>query len=334
MEQSAEAALLLHPVFDGLDDAAVRTLAGKLRPVTFPAGARLMAQGAPPMEFLFVTAGEVEVRRSRDAISSTVARLGPGAIVGEIGLLGDRPRSADVLAVTVVEGFVGDAAAFGELDNAQVHLRILRTAAGRVAENADPVLLVSRHGVRVHLSPLVPSDRPALMTAFHQLSPRSRFLRFFHLVNQSDALIDELVHVDYVNDFAWLATDPDDPAEPAIGSARYVRHDDEPSTASIAITVLDAYHRRGIGRLLLGALIVAAQESGVSHFVADVLSENVAARGLLDRLGVTWQDDSGTPHTRFTVPEGTTILLDPEPVDALRRAVRDVHEISQGRSAD
>ena len=333
VEQSVAATLRVLAIFDGLDDAALGALAEKLRPTAYKAGARLMAQGDAPRAFVLITEGEVEVRRTDIATSRKVARLGPGSIVGELGLLGDRPRSADVVAATDVAGYTGGPDALRELvTNAQVHERILRTAAGRVAQNVEPVSLVSRRGVRVRLSPLVPSDRPALMTVFHELSPRSRYLRFFHMMNSNEDLIDELVDVDYVNDFGWIATDLDDPAEPAIGSASYVRHDDEPTTASIAITVVDAYHGRGIGRLLLGALIVAATESGVEYFVADLLSDNSAARGLLDRLDVSWQDDSGILHTRFALHGRADFFADAEPVEALRRAARGVREITQCRS--
>ena len=56
---------------------------------------------------------------------------------------------------------------------------------------------------------------------------------------------------------------------------------DAGSEADLAILVLDAWQRRGIGRALVGALVPAAAAAGVRLLHADLDPANNAARGLL-----------------------------------------------------
>ena len=64
------------------------------------AGETVMAEGEPGDEAYVVERGRLEVRRRRDDQVVTLAHLGPGEWVGEMSLLLDEPRSADVVAVT------------------------------------------------------------------------------------------------------------------------------------------------------------------------------------------------------------------------------------------
>jgi GNAT superfamily N-acetyltransferase len=83
-----------------------------------------------------------------------------------------------------------------------------------------------------------------------------------------------LTEIDYVNHFALGAFALDDADMPLIGGARYIRIRDEPQKAEIAVTVIDDYHRRGLGPALLRALAEVAVESGVRRFLGTALWEN------------------------------------------------------------
>lgn len=73
-----------------------------------PAGRRLMRQGQLGAEAAVVIAGELEVVRDGE----TVARLGPGDVVGELSLLDGAVRTADVRTATAVELLVFSHTAF------------------------------------------------------------------------------------------------------------------------------------------------------------------------------------------------------------------------------
>lgn len=65
------------------------------------AGETVMREGEPGDEAYLVERGRLEVRRhAADGRPVTLATLGPGAWVGEMSLLLDEPRSADVVALT------------------------------------------------------------------------------------------------------------------------------------------------------------------------------------------------------------------------------------------
>jgi GNAT superfamily N-acetyltransferase len=66
-----------------------------------------------------------------------------------------------------------------------------------------------------------------------------------------------------------------------IGIARLIRNRLRPDEAEIAFEVVDAWHRRGVGRLLLTALAEEAGRLGVRRLTALVLPDNTAAFALV-----------------------------------------------------
>jgi CRP/FNR family transcriptional regulator, cyclic AMP receptor protein len=96
---------------DALAAAADRTT---VRPGTVVA-----RQGEVGREAFVIVEGEVDI--VRDGVS--LARLGPGEIVGELALLGDWYRTADVVAVTPLEVVVFDVRSFGAAMEASPGLR-------------------------------------------------------------------------------------------------------------------------------------------------------------------------------------------------------------------
>lgn len=62
---------------------------------TVKAGSYLFHQGEPANEMYVVLSGRVEVRRDGQVIEV----LEPGAILGEMAIVDERPRSADAVAV-------------------------------------------------------------------------------------------------------------------------------------------------------------------------------------------------------------------------------------------
>jgi CRP/FNR family cyclic AMP-dependent transcriptional regulator len=83
------------PLFSGLDDKALKTLIKETREVSYPEGKVIMREGDPSMVFHLVLDGQVEVRKKK----RTLVKIGRGQFFGELGLLDDEPRTADVVAV-------------------------------------------------------------------------------------------------------------------------------------------------------------------------------------------------------------------------------------------
>jgi GNAT superfamily N-acetyltransferase len=141
---------------------------------------------------------------------------------------------------------------------------------------------VLRDGQPVLIRPLLYSDRFELAAGFAALSPRSRRQRFFHTLKVlDDDLLEYLTNLDYRDHFACVAVLEDRPVPKGVGVARYVREAADPTVAEVAVTVADAYQRRGIGTLLVRTLGEVAAGNGIRTFVNYVRWDNAAAIELL-----------------------------------------------------
>jgi RimJ/RimL family protein N-acetyltransferase len=130
---------------------------------------------------------------------------------------------------------------------------------------------------------LTRSDRPALAFAFRRLGPASRYQRFLHQKNVLTAgELDRLAAVDHWHHQAFIAYSP--PPRAPVAVARYVREQDF-DTAELAIAVVDAWQRRGLGRTLVLALRDHALRAGIRRFKATLLHENPGAWALAKELG-------------------------------------------------
>ncbi len=83
------------PIFSALSERQLRSLAKTAKVVAYPTDTRIVKQGEPGIGLYLLLDGEAEVRRG-DRI---LAKLGAGQFFGEMTLLDEQPRSADVVAV-------------------------------------------------------------------------------------------------------------------------------------------------------------------------------------------------------------------------------------------
>jgi GNAT superfamily N-acetyltransferase len=131
----------------------------------------------------------------------------------------------------------------------------------------------------ISVRPLRRDEGAVLDTVFASLSPRSRYLRFHSPVGHLGPPIRRaLLAVDGWDHVALVALSGR--GEP-VGIARLIRDRLRPDEAEVAFEVVDAWHRRGVGRLLLTALTEQAERVGVQRVLARVLPENTAAFALL-----------------------------------------------------
>jgi len=91
------------PLFAGLSDADLERLAATVETQRLGPGELLLREGDPGDAMYVVVSGEMEVTKRAGATEQPLARVGPGAIQGEIAALQGTERQASVRAVTEVE---------------------------------------------------------------------------------------------------------------------------------------------------------------------------------------------------------------------------------------
>lgn len=271
--------------------------------------------------FLLVGSGRAVLsRRNID-----VGRVGPASVLGELALLTGQCRTMTVRALVPVHGWWGTAADFDAmLQIDSIRSLLHRIAIDRLARNIEPIPFRTAKSFSGYLRPLLPSDREQYVESVRTFSPQAKRLRFFTGGEPSAALIDYLLAIDYANHFAWVVLDAREPERnplPGVAIARFIRDHADDSSADTAFAVNEHCHDLGLATVLLGALGLAAQFSGITTFTADVLIENVAMRKVLSHGGATWaRSEPGTVSARMPV-EGTVALLDPALAARLRAGV-------------
>jgi RimJ/RimL family protein N-acetyltransferase len=145
-----------------------------------------------------------------------------------------------------------------------------------------------RDGSRARIRPVRPEDKMRIQCGMKLLSPESRFLRFFNDASHLSAeLLQYLTEVDQQNHVAWIAVNPSVPGEPGLGIARFIRLPGEPTTAEIALTVIDKFQGLGLGAALLNILLVRAEQLNIHTLRALVLPDNYRVTRWMRRLGAT-----------------------------------------------
>lgn len=153
-------------------------------------------------------------------------------------------------------------------------------------------------GTPVSVRPLVAADRAWFAEWAASLSDQSKYRRFFSCYTELSArMLDRLVDdVDGIRHVAFVATVPAFPAPGGppswpdartvpVAVGRFIRPRTDATVAELACTVTDAWQGRGVGTLVLRALVIAARALGVSTFTATVLAENLPSLRLLAKAG-------------------------------------------------
>jgi CRP-like cAMP-binding protein len=115
MERGSRRGLVVIPdvgelaLFAGCRRAELDRIRSLLTAILLPADVTIIERGAAPRQFAVIADGEVAVEGER---GGEVAVLGPGSIVGELGLLRDMPAGATVRTLTPVVLYVGNRGEF------------------------------------------------------------------------------------------------------------------------------------------------------------------------------------------------------------------------------
>jgi GNAT superfamily N-acetyltransferase len=173
-------------------------------------------------------------------------------------------------------------------------------------------------GTVVTIRPIQRGDRDEIRHQFLRLSPESRYRRFFHPVTElTEEMLAYLTEVDGEDHFAVVAIvdSLDLKTDQGIGVARFLRLPDRSDTAEAAVTVVDDFQRRGLGKLLLATLADAAKERGIRKFRGEVLTSNDPMRRLLREAGATATEEAAGTTTFDVSLDGPA--EDPVPLKVL-----------------
>jgi RimJ/RimL family protein N-acetyltransferase len=156
--------------------------------------------------------------------------------------------------------------------------------------------VVLRDGASITIRPIGPDDKAAIVSGFEQLSPESRYRRFFaplDRLRERDLIY--LTEVDHRDHEALIAHSE---TGDTVGVARYVRGAD-PHKAEVAVVVVDEWPGRGVATELLTRLADRARQEDIHVFTATILTDNRDALSLLQALGETRR--VGAPSTTVDI---------------------------------
>jgi RimJ/RimL family protein N-acetyltransferase len=145
--------------------------------------------------------------------------------------------------------------------------------------------LALRSGARLSLRPIRPDDEPRLEELFNRLSRHTVYHRFFAPYHRLRAdWYRRFANVDYRARLALVAEDERAGHLLVRAVARY-EPDTAPGVAEVAVVVEDAWQNRGVGSVLLDAVLEAGETRGIRSFTANVLADNRRMLHVLRRLG-------------------------------------------------
>jgi GNAT superfamily N-acetyltransferase len=154
-------------------------------------------------------------------------------------------------------------------------------------------------------------DGHAVDTVFAGLSDRSRYLRFHSPVPRlSGSQRRMLLNVDDGDRLGLLAEAQTSDGWAPVGIARLIRT--TPGQAEVAVAVIDAWHRRGVGRTLLTAVRAAATEHQLDRLTALVLADNYATLTLIRAMCpvCTFRRDGATVEVTYHLRQDPVTLGD------------------------
>ncbi len=156
-------------------------------------------------------------------------------------------------------------------------------------------------GETVTVRPIRPEDAELQQTFVKSLSAESRYFRFMSSVHElSTAQLARLTQIDYDREMALIAEMDKGEIKQELGVVRYATNPDGAS-CEFAIVIADDWHRRGIARRLMSALIDCARNNGLSSMNGDILAENSHMLHFVTGLGFSLSAHPEDPGLRRAV---------------------------------
>jgi RimJ/RimL family protein N-acetyltransferase len=150
----------------------------------------------------------------------------------------------------------------------------------QVMEDAAPYprelvrTITLKDGFSARIRPIRPDDEPRLVDLYERLSRHTAYQRFFTVLRRLPSdWYHFFANVDYVRRLALVVERETVAGVQLIGVGRY-EPAEEPDTAEVAFVVEDGWQGRGLGGLLLEAVLGAADARGIRRFRAYVQADN------------------------------------------------------------
>ncbi len=142
-----------------------------------------------------------------------------------------------------------------------------------------------RDGELVFLRPLKLTDESLVREMFYKLSPDSVHSRFFRMITSMEhEKLQDFLKVDYDADMALVILTGKDEDARLIAIAHYNKN---PRTnfAEASFLVRDDWQGKGIGTVLMTALVETSRRHGISGFTASVLAANTGMLRIFHKCG-------------------------------------------------
>jgi RimJ/RimL family protein N-acetyltransferase len=135
-------------------------------------------------------------------------------------------------------------------------------------------MVTLKDGFAARLRPIRPDDEPRLVDLYERLSRHTAYQRFFTVLRRLPPdWYRFFANVDYVRRLALVAERETVAGVQLVGVGRY-EPTEEPDTAEVAFVVEDGWQGRGLGGILLEAVLGAAEARGIRRFRAYVQADN------------------------------------------------------------
>jgi CRP-like cAMP-binding protein len=127
------------PMFRDLDPAKLKLIALASQRANYRPGDLLLSQGDKADSVFVILEGKANIRRNDAGVDVQIAEVGSGAVVGEMGVVLDRPYSGTVIAETSVVALRIDKRTFLDLlaQVPQFSLAMIRELASRLVETSN-----------------------------------------------------------------------------------------------------------------------------------------------------------------------------------------------------
>lgn len=151
---------------------------------------------------------------------------------------------------------------------------------------------------KVSIEPLRRGDETTIQEIFDGMSPEARFHRFMQAMPRLRPNLRRiLADVDGEKHNAWVARVDGR----AVGIVRIIA--DQYGDFELAVSVIDAIARRGVGRRLVEVALENAARSGVDEVVVMIHPQNQASVKLFRSMGAAYRLDFGLLVGRVPTPE-------------------------------
>jgi len=149
-------------------------------------------------------------------------------------------------------------------------------------------------GTPVEVRTTKPMDAGAERAFIESLSPEMRRFRFLGQLRHPSSTLSRQFDIDYSHEMTLGAFSPVDGKEVLLGISSYSSTSDG-SSCECQLSVLGAWHHKGLGTALMKHLIEVARRRGILYMFAIGSTENTDMAELAQRLGFTRKVDPQDP---------------------------------------